>query len=80
MGLPLFNITMRCHYFIHAAYRAKHVSPRLVWCFQGEDYMHHSKVLASSCLRGNNMTTAGKKMIKKMSYGMHLNFIGKAGY
>ena len=75
-GLQLFNITMKCHYFIHCAFRAKHMNPRKSWCFMGEDYMHHTKVLAGTCLKGNTMEEANRKMFDKLRCGMHLNFAG----
>ena len=77
-NLQLFNITMKCNYFIHCAFRAKHLNPRKSWCFMGEDYMHHTKVLAGTCLRGSSMETASRKMMEKLRCGMQLNFSGRA--
>ena len=77
-NLQLFNITMKCHYFIHCAFRAKHLNPRKSWCFMGEDYMHHTKVLSGACLKGNSMEAANRKMVDKLMCGMHLDFSGRS--
>ena len=33
----LFNLTQKSHFMQHSALLAKYISPRVLWCFQGED-------------------------------------------
>ena len=76
--LPLFNVTVKLHYMLHGARNAKFLNPRMSWCFQGEDYMQHMRVLAHSCLRGNPMHQAQSKLLDKMLIAMHASFTGLA--
>ena len=78
LGLPLFNITMKLHYMLHGARNAKFLNPRVSWCFQGEDYMQHMRVLAHSCLRGLSMEQAQSKLLDKMLVAMHASFTGRS--
>jgi hypothetical protein len=41
----LFTSTCKLHGLAHSALLRKYVSPRLVWCFSGEDYMHHVQLM-----------------------------------
>ena len=47
----LFVVTTKLHMVMHCALLAKHINPRLVWCFSGEDMMKHGQILASSCVK-----------------------------
>ena len=43
--LPLFSITIKCHYLMHIGITCLWLNPRLAICYAGEDYMHHMKNL-----------------------------------
>ncbi|CAJ1449555.1 unnamed protein product, partial [Effrenium voratum] len=44
-GERVFNVTIKMHYAIHGALLSKHCSPRLSWCYSGEDLMQKAKVV-----------------------------------
>ena len=70
-GRPVFNVTVKFHYLAHAALQAKHLNPRLGWCYAGEDYMAKIKRVAASCLRGTPAHLVSGKMAAKYVQGMH---------
>ena len=37
----LFQVTSKTHMVLHSALLSKHINPRVVWCFSGEDMMKH---------------------------------------
>ena len=47
---------------------------RTVWCFTGEDYMHHVQVLAQSCIAGTGPFLTVNKTIDKMRFALHVQF------
>ena len=69
---PLFNLTIKAHYFIHIAIQARFVNPRLAICYGGEDYMHHMKRMVQSCCRATTAQNIGKKMLDKIRLAMHV--------
>ncbi|CAL1161863.1 unnamed protein product [Cladocopium goreaui] len=46
----------------------------LVWCFSGEDYMHHVQQLAHSCLAGTGPFLTVNKVADKMRMALHVQF------
>jgi hypothetical protein len=42
----LFQVTSKTHMALHCALLSKHINPRVVWCFSGEDMMYvtHSDI------------------------------------
>jgi len=73
LGEMLFDITPKSHYLAHIALFAKHLNPRLGWCYAGEDFMHTIKVLGSSAAVGNTASMAGCKLMRKYVYGLTLD-------
>ena len=69
---PLFDVTSKVHMVMHSAMWSKHVSPRLVWCFMGEDQMARDQRLAQSCVKGNTGASAVVKMLSHYKLGLHL--------
>jgi hypothetical protein len=74
----VFNITLKCHYMIHAAILARHYNPRLGWCFMGEDFMKRVKNVAASCTRGMGAKMVTRKMLIKITRALHYSLSGKA--
>ena len=70
----LFTATSKLHGVAHSALWAKYVSPRAVWCFTGEDYMHHVQVLAQSCIAGTGPFLTVNKTVDKMRFALHVQF------
>lgn len=70
----LFNVTIKCHYLLHAALMAEFVNPRLSICYSGEDYMHHMRTMVASSVHGTPAWQVSKKLYEKVSRAMHLEF------
>ena len=75
-GEPLFNVTVKLHYLMHCGLRAEWLNPRHSWCFQGEDYMGHIKVLIATCTRGNRFANVSSKIVSKLRIGLHFLLSG----
>ena len=45
----LFTATSKLHGLAHSGLLSKHINPRMVWCFTGEDYMRHIQQLCQAC-------------------------------
>lgn len=74
-GIPhLFTATSKMHGLAHAALWSQYISPRAVWCFMGEDYMHHVQVLAESCVAGTGPYLTVNKVVDKMRVALHVQF------
>ena len=67
----LWQVTSKLHWLCHAALAASWISPRLTWCFKGEDFMRCSQILAASCLAGNTLPGSINKMFQHYRVGMH---------
>lgn len=73
-NFKLFDVTSKLHMVMHVAILSHYVSPRLTWCFMGEDMMKHYASLAASCVKGNSGPMASRKAIVKLRLAMHLRF------
>ena len=47
----LFTVTAKAHYLCHCALQSKFLSPRVVWCFSGEDQMKRLRQLSAFCFQ-----------------------------
>lgn len=72
-GLKVFNLTQKAHYMMHVAFRARHMNPRMSWCFRGEDFMQHMRKLLLSCSRGNPRHLINNEAVQKWRRWMHLS-------
>jgi hypothetical protein len=72
LGIPLFKVTVKTHYFMHSAFQAMYLNPRLSWCFAGEDFMKVVKIIALACASGASLHKAGEKVVQKYCWGLHL--------
>ena len=73
-GERLFDMTPKCHFLQHLAIMAKGISPRVTWCFAGEDMMQRVQTLAQSSSRGVHVTRVMAKMIRKYRLALKLQF------
>ena len=72
-GIPwICNIVPKLHMLLHATLQSHCVSPRLLWCFPCEDFMHVSRTLAQNCVRGTKPLQACGKMLEHWRIGMGL--------
>ena len=73
----LFHYTIKSHYVLHLALKAKELNPRLGWCYAGEDWMQKAKVLLASCQKNSSPTLAISNALDKYCYGMTFNMMDK---
>ena len=69
-GLFLFNFVPKNHYLFHLAECGRHMSPKLAWCYQGEDLMQKIKLLAQGSFRGTAPRNLGNKILAKYVVGL----------
>jgi len=74
LGLYIFDVTIKTHYMLHQALQAKWFNPRKIWNYAGEDFMHKSKVLLESCVKGNSAPQSQNKFGDKYRYALHYMF------
>ena len=71
-GIFLFNFVPKNHYLYHLAMLGRHMSPKLAWCYMGEDLMHKVKVLAQGSFRGARPRVLGNKILAKYLLGLSI--------
>ena len=64
-GLQLFDLTAKVHLLQHLGILARGISPRVTWCFAGEDFQRRAQQLAQSAVRGLQPTAVMGKMARK---------------
>ena len=69
-GLWLFNFVPKNHYLYHLAQLGQHMSPKLSWCYKGEDLMQKVKILAQGSFRGTPPKILGNKVLAKYVVGL----------
>ena len=69
-ALFLFNFVPKNHYLFHLAQLGRHMSPKLAWCYQGEDLMQKIKLLAVGSFRGTPPRKLGIKVLGKYLVGL----------
>ena len=70
----LFNLTQKAHFLQHCSILAKFISPRLTWCFQGEDMQKRMSGLAKACVTGQRPGQTIGKMMARYALALHLEF------
>ena len=68
----LFSELPKMHHLLHCSLQCKVLSPRLTWCFRGEDLQKVSRSLASSCAKGLQGPQVVTKMLAKLKVAWHL--------
>ena len=73
-GKPFCNYTIKNHYLLHMGVTASKtgISPRLAFCFQGEDFMSLIKSLAIASSRGMASALLINKVVEKYLRGLDL--------
>ena len=69
----LCHTTAKLHMVLHIASLAETISPRLLWCFSGEDFMKTARALAKNSVTGTKPSMACNKMLEHWRIGMHLH-------
>ena len=70
----LFNITQKAHFLQHISLLSKFVSPRLTWCFMGEDMQKRMSNLAKACVNGQRPGQTIGKMFNRYRLALQLQF------
>ena len=70
----MFQVTSKMHWQLHSALLSQYISPRLVWCFQGEDLMRKVQSLGASCTSGNSLVTSTVKMMDHWRIAAHFQW------
>ena len=66
----LFNVTYKHHALLHLAFGSAYESPRLGWCWMGEDFMRLTRHLISSCMKGTRLEDVNRKSAKQFLRAM----------
>ena len=71
-GKPFANYTIKNHYLLHIGLNASKsgISPRLAFCFQGEDFMSLVKSLSVASSRGLSSAKLIDKVVEKYLRGL----------
>ncbi|CAJ1402570.1 unnamed protein product [Effrenium voratum] len=78
-GIAYFDVTSKCHMLQELAILARHINPRLIWVFCGEDMMQKMQQVAQSCTRGNTPGQTNLKMARHYRLGLHFLFKKRHG-
>ena len=70
----LFVSTEKSHFLQHLALESHCLSPRMTWCFSGEDFQRRVQTLMESCTRGQAPGQASVKMASRYRIALHLQF------
>ena len=70
----LFNVTEKSHFAQHCGILARHVSPRLLWCFSGEDQQRRVQELTQASVKGNGPASALIKVAMRYRLALHVQF------
>ena len=69
-GVFLFHITVKTHYLMHFGLSCTELSPRVGWCYSGEDMMGRVKTLVQASCRGTAPQKLMPKLLQKYSIGL----------
>ena len=64
------RLSLSAHALPRMAFGSKYESPRLGWCWMGEDYMRVTRVLISSCMKGTSLENVSRKSAAKILRAM----------
>lgn len=74
-GIMLFHVTIKSHYLIHIAFSTQYWSPRLGWCYSGEDFVGRIKSLIAACHSGTPARLVVAKSLRRYCVGMGFNLM-----
>ena len=79
-GEWLFHFTMKYHYIAHLGQTCSETSPRVGWCYAGEDLMQKVKMLVQSCSRGTPTQLLPNKVLERYVIALSYVALGKDGW
>ena len=79
-GRLLFLTTIKSHVPLHIALLARHQSPRLAWCYAGEDMMHRMRSMVGAAQRGTNPVLVVPKVMRKYLWAISYDVAAERGW
>lgn len=79
-GVLLFSTTIKSHYLLHIGLLARHLNPRVAWCYAGEDLMHKVRVLVSAAQSGTGPALVPTKVLRKYLWGLSYDLASDLGW
>jgi hypothetical protein len=76
----LFLTTIKSHVLLHLAMLTKHMSPRLAWCYAGEDLMHRVRGMVAGAQRGTNPVLVVSKVMRKYLWALSFDAVSAGGW
>ena len=76
--LYLFNTTIKYHYMLHVADKAKFLHPAKGWCFGGESFLKHVRRLVFKNSFGTPMQNIAGKVAESYLQALHIHFSQEA--
>lgn len=70
----LFTRTAKQHALCHSALYSRFISPRLLWCFLGEDMMRVVQTLTQASTRGNAPLQGPMKALRHWRFAVHMEW------
>lgn len=74
-GIALFHCTIKFHYLLHLGLISSYMSPKVGWCFGGEDFMQRIKSVVQASQRASGPHLVVAKTIRKYVQGMGLGMM-----
>jgi hypothetical protein len=79
-GVFLFHFTIKMHYLMHFGLSCTELSPRVGWCYSGEDMMGRIKTLVQASCRGTAPQKLMPKVLLKYSIGLSYALMSPANW
>ena len=73
-GVQLFDLTSKTHLLQHLGMLARAISPRVTWCFAGEDFQKKAQQMAQAAVRGLKPSSVMVKIARKYRLALERQF------
>ena len=60
----VYPLQLKHHMQWHIAYMARFLNPKMMWCYELEDFMGVLKHIAKNCFAGSSMKIVGRKLLQ----------------
>ena len=78
-GERCYNFSFKFHHLWHIVDHAKWINPRVVWCYEFEDFIGVMTAAAKGCIFGSPMTIIGNKVLENYLLVLSLFMHGLSG-
>ena len=73
-----FNLTTQAHYLWNIANFSRYMNPRVIWCYEFEDFMGTLTLSGKTCVHGSPMAIIGNKVLENYLLVFNLALNGHA--